>query len=177
MRKGPAILRHRRLLAAFVLILVAPHVLFAALDLARPLPDGVLEQLADSPVVTTSDGRPMHVGLTPGEGRLVPVPREALSPHLLHAVVASEDRRFRSHRGVDAYAVFRAAGANAAGRGVRQGASTITMQLARLLFDAPRTVAGKAEQAFRALQLERRHAKDEILVAYLNCVPFGGSSK
>ena len=49
------------------------------------------------------------------------------------------------------------------------------MQLARLLFRTPRTFGGKAEQAFRALQLERRYAKEDILVAYLNRVPFGGN--
>jgi len=158
-----------------VLILVAPYALFAVLDAALPLPVGVLERLDASPVVTMRDGRTMHVGLRRDEQRLVPTGRDQLSEHLLHAAVASEDRRFLSHRGVDAFALFRAAGANATGGGARQGASTITMQLARLLSDTPRTLVGKCEQTFRALQLERRYGKVQILAAYLERVPFGGN--
>ena len=175
MRVRSVLLRHRWLLAAALVMIAAPHVLLAALDRLHPLPDGVLDRLDASPIVTTRDGRPMHVGLRRDEGRLVPTAREALSPHLLHAAVAAEDRRFGSHRGVDGFAIVRAACANAGSDGSRQGASTITMQLARLLFGTPRTFAGKAVQAFRALQLERRYAKEEILVAYLNRVPFGGN--
>ncbi len=110
-------------------------------------------------------------------GAWVPLPD--ISPALRAAVIASEDRRFLDHAGVDWSAV---AGA-AIGRvdaGGRRGASTITMQLAGLL-DADlgmtrggRTVTTKIAQAAAALQIERTWSKDQILDAWLNLVPFRG---
>jgi len=97
-----------------------------------------------------------------------------IDPDLLEAFVAGEDHRFYEHHGVDARAVGRALKDNLRARRVRSGASTITMQLARLLRPgAGRTWLGKVIQAFWALRLEAHLSKQQILEQYLNRVPLG----
>ena len=91
------------------------------------------------------------------------------------AAMAAEDRRFLWHPGVDPLALARSLVQNLYAGKVKTGASTITMQLARLeRGQAPRTLAGKLREARRALWLEARLSKDEILCHYLNRAPFGG---
>ena len=103
----------------------------------------------------------------------LPVRFEALSPHLVPALLAAEDARFYQHPGIDPLALSRAAlQALAAGRFV-SGGSTITQQLARLLFARPRTLAGKWRELGYTLRLEAELGKDEILSAYLARVSFG----
>ena len=97
-----------------------------------------------------------------------------IDPDLLEAFVAGEDHRFYEHHGVDARAVGRALKDNLRARRVRSGASTITMQLARLLRPgAGRTWHGKVIQTFWALRLEAHLSKQQILEQYLNRVPLG----
>jgi penicillin-binding protein 1C len=96
-------------------------------------------------------------------------------PHLLDMLVAAEDRRFRSHPGVDPIALARAAGQWARAGRVVSGGSTLTMQAARLLEPRPRTLRSKAIEVFRALQLEARFGKDEILGIWLTLAPQGGN--
>ncbi len=117
----------------------------------------------------------MHVGLTTAEERRWPVPLGEVSPWVLRALVAAEDRRFFDHAGVDVHAVGRALVADVTAGRFREGASTITMQLARLVLPEPRSVLGKVAQAFRAWQIERRHDKRFVLEQYVNLVPFGGN--
>ncbi len=90
------------------------------------------------------------------------------------AVIASEDRRFRRHMGIDLRSNLRALVTNVGARQVRQGGSTITQQLARALFLTPRrTVGRKLQEALIALGLECLLSKDEILEMYLNSVYWG----
>lgn len=96
-------------------------------------------------------------------------------PAFLKRLVAVEDARFRWHFGVDPLAVVRAAAGNAAAGGVVSGGSTITMQTARLLEPRPRTFGAKVLEAVRAVQLETRLTKDEILALYLTLAPYGGN--
>lgn len=98
---------------------------------------------------------------------------ENISPHLVHAAVAAEDKRFYKHFGVDPLALARAVRLNIKNGRVVSGASTITMQLARLLRPGPRTWRQKAIEAMLALRLELTHSKAEILEEYLNRVPCG----
>jgi penicillin-binding protein 1A len=100
-----------------------------------------------------------------------------ISPHLVNAVLAAEDRRFFYHFGVDPVALLRAGSANFRSGEVQQGGSTITQQLAKNLFLQPkRTLSRKAEEFVLALWLERRFTKQEILELYLNRVYFGGGN-
>jgi penicillin-binding protein 1C len=91
------------------------------------------------------------------------------------ALVASEDQRFYRHFGVDPLAVLRAAWLNVRAGGVVSGASTIPMQIARMAEPGPRTIVSKVRESFRALQLEARFSKDELLEIYLNLTPYGGN--
>ncbi len=100
-----------------------------------------------------------------------------MPPHLPRAVIAIEDRRFYEHGGIDPWGVARAIFVNVTSGRLRQGASTITQQLARnLLLDNSRSFGRKAREALLAFELERRFAKDQILTLYLNRVYFGGGA-
>jgi penicillin-binding protein 1C len=165
-------LRRRQLLGgATTLVMLAAGLL--ALDRLYP-PD--LRRLDDlSTTVTDRSGQPLRYFLN-GEGALrLPVTVEDVDPRYVELLLASEDRRFHRHAGVDPVAVGRAiADAVAAGR-VTSGASTITMQVARLLEPRPRTFGAKVIEAVRALQLEYRFDKRRILSMYLTLAPFGGN--
>jgi len=167
--------RWRRRLALLAALALAPWLAFHAADRAFPYPWAALDRYGASPVTTAADGTVMHVGLTRRAERLVPVTLDEVSPHLRHAAIASEDRRFREHDGVDLRAIARAAFDNVVEGRVVSGASTIPMQLARLAEPRPRTLASKLVEAFRALQLERGMTKDALLERYLNLVPLGGN--
>jgi penicillin-binding protein 1A len=100
-----------------------------------------------------------------------------LPPHLPKAFIAIEDRRFYSHYGVDPLGIARAAVANVMHRGVSQGGSTLTQQLAKNLFlTQERTMLRKLQEVELALWLERKHSKTEILELYLNRVYFGSGA-
>lgn len=118
-------------------------------------------------------GAPLRASRAPDGSRQRWVPLDRLDPDLLVAFVAAEDRRFWDHHGVDPVALVRAARANLAAGRVVSGASTITMQLARLLLGTPRSWFGKAAQAAWALRLDHQLAKQVILEQYLNRVPLG----
>src|SRR5262245_19027635 len=100
-----------------------------------------------------------------------------LPPYLPKAFIAIEDRRFYSHFGIDPYGILRAAVTNLLHRGVSQGGSTLTQQLAKNLFlTQERTFARKLQEAELALWLERKYSKNEILELYLNRVYFGSGA-
>ena len=100
-----------------------------------------------------------------------------LPPHLIQAVLATEDRRFYFHFGIDLIGVARAALANLKAGTVVQGASTISQQLAKNLFLSPeRTLRRKVQESLLALWLEQRFTKDEILTIYLNRAYFGAGA-
>src|ERR1700722_11990543 len=100
-----------------------------------------------------------------------------LPPYLPKAFIAIEDRRFYSHFGVDPFGILRAAVTNVLHRGVSQGGSTLTQQLAKNLFlTQERTLQRKLQEAELALWLERKHSKAEILELYLNRVYFGSGA-
>ncbi|RJF76914.1 transglycosylase domain-containing protein [Rhodopseudomonas palustris] len=100
-----------------------------------------------------------------------------LPPYLPKAFIAIEDRRFYQHFGVDPVGIARAAVANVLHRGVSQGGSTLTQQLAKNLFlTQDRTITRKLQEVELALWLERKHSKTEILELYLNRVYFGSGA-
>jgi penicillin-binding protein 1A len=105
------------------------------------------------------------------------VPLEEFPDHLIKAVLATEDRRFYEHFGIDFPGTLRAIGANARAGGVVQGGSSITQQLAKNLFlNNERTLERKVKEAFLAVWLETRLTKKEILKLYLDRAYLGGGS-
>ena len=121
------------------------------------------------------EGRPLRVQLGPGDLDCRPDYRPQPGDWIVPAVVAAEDQRFWVHPGVDVIAIARAVGQNLRAGRVLSGASTLSTQVIRLLQPRPRTLAAKLVEAFRALQLERRLGKEEILAQYLNRAPFGSN--
>ncbi len=104
----------------------------------------------------------------------MPVSLETLPPALPRAVLATEDRRFYRHFGLDVIGLARAALANIMAGRIVQGGSTITQQVAKNLFLTPeRTIKRKAQEVLLALWLERKFSKDQILTVYLNRVYLG----
>ncbi|GIK79898.1 MAG: PBP1A family penicillin-binding protein [Pseudorhodoplanes sp.] len=102
---------------------------------------------------------------------------EDLPKYVPQAFIAIEDRRFYEHAGIDPRGVARAALANLLRRGVAQGGSTLTQQLAKNLFlNQERTLTRKAQELVLALWLERNFSKDEILALYLNRIYFGAGA-
>jgi penicillin-binding protein 1A len=100
-----------------------------------------------------------------------------LPPHLAQAIVAIEDRRFYQHWGVDLRGILRAGWRNSQAGGTREGGSTITQQLARLMFLSPeRTFRRKLQEALLAVWLEGQLTKQEILLRYLNTAYFGAGA-
>ncbi len=109
--------------------------------------------------------------------RREPVPLKVIPQDLKAAIIATEDRNFYRHSGVDIKGILRAVLKDIRARAFVEGASTITQQLAKTLFLNPKkTVMRKLKEALLAFQLERRYTKDEILEYYLNQVYFGSGA-
>ena len=114
---------------------------------------------------------------TRGDGGGAVVALKEMPPYLPKAFIAIEDRRFYAHYGVDPLGIGRALLANVLHRGVSQGGSTITQQLAKNLFlTQERTIHRKLQEAVLAVWLERKYSKSEILALYLNRVYFGSGA-
>jgi penicillin-binding protein 1C len=114
---------------------------------------------------------------TTGDGRWrLPIAGAEVDQRYLAMLIGFEDRRFGSHRGVDAWAIGRACWQLVRHGRIVSGGSTLSMQVARLLLgEHQRTAAGKLRQAFGALDLERRLSKPQIIGLYLRLAPFGGN--
>jgi len=150
---------------------VGIFLVFFLLNQLFPLP----QKIDYSPTVYDSKNNLIHAWLTPTEKWRFKTELSEISPLLKTTILAKEDRWFYWHPGVNPIAVVRALGKNLV-RGRRtSGASTITMQVARLLYPAKRTVGNKIIEMFRALQLEWKYSKNEILQLYINLLPYGGN--
>jgi penicillin-binding protein 1C len=161
-------MRRRSLLAG----LVALGAAVLALDRALP-PD--LSRLQAGIEVQDREGRILSTLPAPGGIWRLPTAAAEVPPHLVAMLLAAEDRRFRWHPGVDPLALGRAAFQWVRAGRVVSGGSTLTMQAARLLEPRPRTLRSKAVEILRAVQLEARFSKDEILGIWLTLAPQGGS--
>jgi penicillin-binding protein 1A len=113
--------------------------------------------------------------LGPSFGRWLPY--DQIPPEMRAAIISTEDRRFRSHLGVDPIGIARSIEVRVSSGHWRQGGSTITQQLARNIFlTNNRTFVRKVKEGILALALERKFSKDQILELYLNRVYFGGGA-
>jgi penicillin-binding protein 1C len=145
----------------------------AAADRANP-PD-MARYRALSPEVVDRHGILLRPFLSKdGYWRLKTIPAD-VNPRYLAVLRAYEDKRFESHWGVDPLAMVRASFQLAHAGRIVSGGSTLSMQAARLLEPRPRGIGTKFFQMVRALQLEERYSKDEILSIYLTLAPFGGN--
>jgi penicillin-binding protein 1C len=160
--------RYKKLLLAFTILIAAA--VSAWLLLPKP---PLLEGISFSQCVRDRNGKLLRVTLTADQKFRIWTSLPNISPTLIDATLQFEDKYYRHHPGVNPVALMRAAFGLRPG-GAHSGASTITMQVARLRYHLPtRTFRGKFVQIVRALELERHYSKSEILEAYLNLAPYG----
>lgn len=128
-----------------------------------------------SSVYLDRSGRVLRIFLARDQMWRIRLQDDEVSPYLRQTVLLYEDRYFYYHPGINPVAVVRAAFVNLRAGRVKQGASTITMQVARLIQPKSRTLLNKMLEVFRAFQLEWHYSKDEILAMYFNMAPYGGN--
>jgi len=157
----------QRILVLFVIIVglaVVLHIVF-------PLPDPPVY----STVVVDHKGEVIHAFLTPDDKWRMKTDLSEISPMLKETLLYKEDKYFYYHFGVNPVAILRAGVMNVLRLKRTSGASTITMQVARMLEPKRRTYFNKVIEVFRALQLECTYSKDEIFQLYINKMPFGSN--
>jgi penicillin-binding protein 1C len=177
---APPIARRRQRARIALILLETLSVLAAAvvssvIALMPPLP---LDQARQSSTLILDRNNKLLRAFSMADGRWrLPVEAKSnVDPAYVDLLLAYEDRRFRSHLGVDPLALMRAAFQLVSRGHIVSGGSTITMQLARLMEPRhQRSVWAKLRQIVRALQIERQLTKDEILDLYLTLAPFGGN--
>jgi len=176
-------------ISVFVVILVglcAFSILFYQYyRIAATLPDiNDLRQRAsqfETTRILDRKGNQLYEILDPNAGRRTYVSLEKISPFLVAATIATEDKGFYSHPGFDTFAILRAFWQNYQGQDIVSGASTITQQLARALLFTPeerstQTYERKLREAILAAEITRRYSKEEILELYLNENYYGNMS-
>ena len=171
---GQSSLRRMALVGgAWLFVAIALFVGFCALTLPD-ISDTAAFKRKPSVTVLDSDG---HTLAEYGERTASPVTIKDIPPHLVHALLATEDRRFYSHFGFDPLGFMRGVVINPILGKRATGGSTITQQLAKNLFLSPdRTVTRKVQELLLAFWLEYKYSKDQILEAYLNRVYFGAGA-
>ncbi len=172
MKLPRAMLRKRRL---WVLAACLGALLLAPFALDRLFPPNLTRLHSVGVEVQDREGRILSVLPAPGGFWRLATKPEDVSPILLDLLIAAEDRRFYQHPGIDPLALGRAAGQWLRAGRVVSGGSTLTMQAARLLEPRPRGLRAKAIEIFRALQLEARFSKRDILSIWLTLAPQGGN--
>ena len=142
-------------------------------DLTFPPPLHKAQDFSD--IITDREARWLHVFSNDENRWRFRTRLDQVDATFVERLILVEDERFYHHPGVDPLAIGRASlSAVKAGR-IVSGASTITMQTARLLEPRKRTIGAKLIEAFRAIQIERRLSKKEILELYLSLAPYGGN--
>jgi penicillin-binding protein 1C len=172
---NPSIYKIKRFIISplkyFVGLIVSYCLVIILLGNFYPLPD----QISYSCTILSKDGQLMRAFLSEDEKWRLYTEMEEITPELKKAFVFKEDRFFYFHPGVNPFAIIRAIINNIKEGHRTSGASTISMQVARLLEPKERTYCSKLAEIFRALQLELKYTKEEILQLYLNIIPFGSN--
>lgn len=162
----------KKVLRRFVVagVTTSSFLLTAWFFLPRP---PLLDDIPFSAVARDRNGALMRLTTASDQRYRLPVRLNEVPQDLILAVTTQEDHRYRSHFGVDFGALLRASIGFIQGH-PRSGASTLTMQVARLRFHLQtRSISGKLVQIYRALEIERHYSKDQILEAYFNLAPYG----
>ncbi|MFO0676416.1 MAG: penicillin-binding protein 1C [Polyangiaceae bacterium] len=168
--------RVRRIARTVFGLVLAPVVALVVWAASMPLPKELVREKAGarpSLRVRDSEGAVLRDVRADDGARARPVTLDDVPDDFVAALLAAEDARFFRHPGVDPVALVRATVANLAARRVVSGASTLTMQLARVVRPHPKTLLGKLSEMALALRIEASFDKRTILEAYVNEVPFG----
>jgi penicillin-binding protein 1C len=162
----------KKIFKIFLFFIVFTPLAFLISDILFPLP---LNNARMSRIVVSSDGSPLWRFADENGIWRYPVEIKDVSPAYIEALIAYEDRWFYKHWGINPISIIRALKQNIREGKIVSGASTITMQTARILEPHEKSISGKIRQMWRALQLEWHLSKDEILTIYLNRAPYGGT--
>ena len=170
-KKGP--LHSLRVLIIFLFVVAAGlgfGYIFAAYQSLPPVSNNM--RPAVSSQVFDSHGR-LITTLHSDQNRL-PIDINKVPANLQNAFIAAEDNRFYEHIGIDPIGILRAIVTNLTNRGIAQGGSTITQQLAKNAFlSQEQTLKRKVQEAMLALEIEHKYTKKEILEMYMNQIYFG----
>jgi len=161
----------KKLLKRTLIVLAGIIILFLLLDRVTPVDTNV----PFATIIEAKDGTVLHAYIARDQQWRIKTRLDEITPELRKAIVFKEDRHFYHHLGINPLAIGRALINNIFHLKRTSGASTITMQVARMLHPAPRTYLNKCIEMFRALQLEVHYSKEEILQLYLNLVPYGSN--
>ncbi|HWZ23545.1 MAG TPA: transglycosylase domain-containing protein, partial [Cytophagaceae bacterium] len=153
------------------LLLLLTFVAFFILNLIFPLHLNI----SYSQLIVASDSTVLHTALSKDDKWRMKTELSEIVPQLKEALLFKEDRYFYYHPGFNPMAISRAFVNNVIYGKKTSGASTITMQVARLLEPKERTYGSKIIEIFRAMQLEWTYSKEEILQLYINLVPYGSN--
>jgi penicillin-binding protein 1C len=147
---------------------------FAAVALhLTPLPPALLAPRVESTEFLDRHGKPLRILLVDQRRRQMRTTLSEISPHLVAATLAAEDKRFFHHHGIDFLATARAVRQSLLREQTRSGASTISQQLIKLARPGPRSVAAKLSEIWISLKLESVFGKEQILEEYLNRLDYG----
>ncbi|MGD8691736.1 MAG: penicillin-binding protein 1A, partial [Methyloceanibacter sp.] len=179
-KRGGFFLRFLGFVVAACMILsiaVAGAVAFVLWKVSQELPD--YENLAryEPPVMTRIHANDGRLIAEYSRQRRIYVPISAVPKLVIDAYLSAEDKNFYQHGGLDMQGIVRAVVANVSGGGGKQGASTITQQVAKnFLLTSDRNIERKLKEAILAIRIERAFTKDQILELYLNEIYLGGGA-
>jgi penicillin-binding protein 1C len=164
----------RRIRKRYKVLILSPFLLFLlflTLDLIFPF----RIKTDYSQLVLAEDSSILHVFLSKDDKWRIKTELHEITPLLYKSIIYKEDKYFRFHLGINPVSIVKALFRNIQKGRVVSGASTITMQVARLLKPGKRTYKNKILEMFRAMQLEFHYSKNDILLMYINLVPYGGN--
>jgi len=156
-----------------LIIITAMLLLFTLLNYLYPLDKARLNK-PQSTLIYDNNKHLISVKLSPDGFLRLPIKPHELTDDIKHIVLAYEDQHFEQHFGINPLSIIRALWSNVT-NSRKIGASTITMQVARMMHHEPRTLSQKLIEMFQSLQLELNYSKEEILTFYLNNAPYGGN--
>jgi len=160
-----------------LVILLGIILLVLALSLYIPFPPKLLQPASVVSLrILDRNGYLLREVLSDREGRSQWVSLQDISPNLILATVATEDSRFYEHWGIDTRAILRAILQNIWAKKVISGASTLTQQVVKNVYHFPRNWFWKLVEIWYALRLEVSLSKDEIIIQYLNRIPYGNQT-
>jgi penicillin-binding protein 1C len=165
----------KHLSITFCIASISAILFYSAVLHIAPFPYEAIQDIKYSKCLFDSKGNLLRAFTNEDGLWLMPVDLQDINPHLIQATLSIEDNRFNRHFGVDLFAVIRSANLNLRNGRIISGASTISMQVIRILENRDRSFSNKIIEAVHAIKLERLYSKQDILNLYFEIAPYGGN--